>query len=81
MNTIFTPLPSTDAVRPASADQADVRLAACAAVVCVAILLTNCLEVSVVVLVVVKRVAVVTIYLAEVPPRRLHGDAASRDTS
>ena len=36
MNTIFAPLPSTDAVRPASADQAYVRLAACAAVVCVA---------------------------------------------
>ena len=81
MNTIFTPLPSTDAARPASADQADVRLAACAAVVCVAILLASCLEVGVVVLVVVKRVAVATTYLAEVPPRRLHGDAASRDTS
>ena len=81
MNTIFTPFPSTDAARPASADRADVRLAACAAVVCVAILLTSCLEVSVVVLVVVKRVAIVTIYLAEVPPCRLHGDAASRDTS
>ena len=36
MNTTFAPLPSAAAVRPASADPVDVRLAACGAVVCVA---------------------------------------------
>ena len=36
MSITFSPLPSTAAVRPASADPADVRLAACGAVVCVA---------------------------------------------
>ena len=35
MSTTFAPLPSAAAARPASADPADVRLAACAAVVCV----------------------------------------------
>ena len=45
------------------------------------ILLMSCLEFGAVVLIVAKLVAVVTIYLAEVPPRRLHSDAASRDTS
>ena len=35
MNTTFAPLPSADAARPPSADPADVRLAACATVVCV----------------------------------------------
>ena len=33
------------------------------------------------VLTVAELVAVVTIYLAQASPRRLHGDAASRDTS
>ena len=36
MNTTFAPLPSAAAVRSASADPADVRLAACGAFVCVA---------------------------------------------
>ena len=37
MSTTFAPLPSAAAVRPASADPVDVRLAACCgAVVCVA---------------------------------------------
>ena len=40
-----------------------------------------CLDVGAVVLIVAKLVAVVTIHLTEVPPRRLHGDATSRDTS
>ena len=35
MSTTFSPLPSAAAVRPASADPADVRHAACGAVVCV----------------------------------------------
>ena len=41
----------------------------------------GCLEVGAIVLIVAELVAVVTIYLAEVPPGLLHGDAASRDTS
>ena len=45
------------------------------------ILLMSCLEVGAVVLIMAELVAVVTIYFAEVSPRRLHGDAASRDTS
>ena len=45
------------------------------------ILVMGCLEVGAVVLVVVELVAVVKIYLAQVSPRRLHGDATSRDTS
>ena len=45
------------------------------------ILVMGCLEVSALVLIVAELVAVVIIYLAEVSPRRLHGDAASRDTS
>ena len=36
MSTTFAPLPSASAVRPASADPADIRLAACGADVCVA---------------------------------------------
>ena len=36
MSTIFAPLPSAAAVRPALADPVDVRLAACGAVLCVA---------------------------------------------
>ena len=35
MSTTFAPLPSPAASLPASADAADVRLAACAVVVCV----------------------------------------------
>ena len=33
------------------------------------------------ILIMAELVAVVAIYIAEVPPRRLYGDAASRDTS
>ena len=44
------------------------------------ILMIGCLEIGAFVLIVTKLVAVVTIYLAEISPRRLHGDAASRDT-
>ena len=40
------------------------------------ILLMNCLKISAVVLIVAELVALVTIYLAEVPPCRLYGDAA-----
>ena len=35
MSTTFAPLPSAAAVRPASADPVDVRLAACGYIVCV----------------------------------------------
>ena len=45
------------------------------------ILVMDCLEVGAIVLVVAELVAVVTIYLAEVSPRLLHGDATSRDIS
>ena len=41
----------------------------------------GCFEVGAVVLVVVELIVVVTYYLGEVSPRRLHGDATSRDTS
>ena len=44
------------------------------------ILVMGCLEVGSFVLIVAELVALVTIYLAEVSPRRPHGDAASRDT-
>ena len=45
------------------------------------ILLTGYFKVGAVVIVVTELVAVVAIYVAEVPPRHLHGDAAFRDTS
>ena len=45
------------------------------------ILLMDCLKVVKVVLIVAKIVAVMAIYLADVPPRRLHGDPAPCDTS
>ena len=45
------------------------------------ILLIDCLKVGAFVLIVAKLVAVVTIYVAEVPLCRLHDDAASRDAS
>ena len=45
------------------------------------VLLMSCLKISAIVLKVAEFVAVVAIDLAEIPPRRLHGDAASRDTS
>ena len=45
------------------------------------ILLMSCLNVIVVVLIVAKIVALVAIYVAEVPPHRLHGDDASRNIS
>ena len=81
MSTTFSPLLSAAAVRPATADPVDVRLAACGAVVCVADSDDGLLEVGAVVLIMAELVAVVTIYFAEVPPRRLHGNATSRDTS
>ena len=45
------------------------------------ILVMGCLEVGAVVLIMAELVAVVTIYFAEVPPRRLHGNDTFRDTS
>ena len=45
------------------------------------ILLMDCLKVGAIILIVAELVAVVVIYAAEVPPRRLYCDAASRDTS
>ena len=45
------------------------------------ILVMSCLEVDAVVFIMAELVAVVTIYFAEVPPRRLHGNATPRDTS
>ena len=45
------------------------------------VLLMDCLKVGAVVLIVAELVAVVAIYVAQIQPRRLHGDAASHDTS
>ena len=45
------------------------------------ILLMDYAKVGTVVLIMAELVALVAIYVAEVSPRRLHGDAASRDTS
>ena len=45
------------------------------------ILLMDCLKVGAVVLIVAELVAVLAIHVAEASPRRLHGDATSRDTS
>ena len=45
------------------------------------ILLMDFIRVGAVVLIAAELVAVVAIYVAEIPPCRLHGDAASRDTS
>ena len=45
------------------------------------ILLTDYLDVGAVVLIVAKLVAIVIICVAKVPPRHLHSDTASRDTS
>ena len=45
------------------------------------ILLMDCLKLGAVVLVVAELVVVRVVYAAEVWPYRLHGDAASRDTS
>ena len=45
------------------------------------ILVMGCLEVGAVVLIMDELVSVVTIDFGEVPPRRLHGNATSRDTS
>ena len=65
MNTISALLPFAADAPPASADAADVRLTGCATVV----------------LIIAELVAVVAICVAEVSPRRLHGNAASHDTS
>ena len=45
------------------------------------ILLIGCLKLGAIVLVVAELVVVMAIYVAEVWPYRLHGDAAFRDTS
>ena len=45
------------------------------------ILLMDCLEVGAVVLAVAERVAERETHVAQVPPRCLHSDATSRDTS
>ena len=45
------------------------------------ILLMDCLKLDAVVLVVTELVVVMAVYVVEVWPYRLHGDAASRDTS
>ena len=45
------------------------------------ILVMDCLEVGAVVLILAKFVAVVIVYFAEDPSRRLHGNAEFRDTS
>ena len=81
MSTTFSTFSSAAAARPASVDPADVRLAACDTVVCVVDFGMSCLEVGAVDLVVAELIAAVKIYLAEVSPHRLHGDATSRDTS
>ena len=81
MSITFSTLPSAATTPPASADAADVRLALMRSLPASLILLTDCLEVGAVILIVTKLVAVVAICVAEVLPRRLHGDAASRDTS
>ena len=45
------------------------------------ILLLDCLKVSAGIPIVVEVVTVVALYVTEVPPRRLHGDAVPHDTS
>ena len=45
------------------------------------VLQTDCLKVGAVLLIMAELLAAVAIYAAEVPPQRLHGDAASGDTS
>ena len=45
------------------------------------ILSMDCLKIGVVFLIVAELVAVVSIYVAKVSPRRLHGDSASRGAS
>ena len=82
MSTTFAPLPS-DALLSARLRLIQLMSASLLVVPLSAspILVMGCLEVGAVALIVVELIAVVTIYFAEVPPRRLHGDAASRDTS
>ena len=45
------------------------------------ILLMDCLKLGTIFLIVAELVAVVAIYVAKASSRRLHGDAASHDTS
>ena len=45
------------------------------------VLLTDYYKVGAVVVIIAKLVVVVESFVAEVPPRRFHDDAASRDTS
>ena len=81
MNTSFAPLPSADVALPrrvvllVSASMLVLPLPASP------ILVMGCLNVGAFVLIVAELVAVVKIDHAEVSPRRLHGGAASRDTS
>ena len=76
MSTALAPLPSAARlIRLMSASLLVVPLSASP------ILVMGCLEVGAVVLIMAELVAVVTIYFAEIPPRRLHGNATSHDTS
>ena len=81
MSNTFAPLPSAAAVRPASLIQLMSVSLLVVPLSASPILVMGCLEVGAVVLIMAELVAVVTIYFAEVPPRRLHGNATSRDTS
>ena len=82
MSTIFSSLPSAAAAPPRLRLM---RLMSTSLLVLplstLLIMLTDCLEVGVVVLIKAELVAVVAICVAEVPPRRLHCDSTSRDTS
>ena len=80
MSTTFAPLPSAAAVRPASVRSISASLLV-VPLSASPVLVMGCLEIGAVVLIMAKLVAVVTIYFAEVSPRRLHGGATSRDTS
>ena len=75
MSTRFSPPPSAAAAPPASTDAADVGLAACASVVCVADSADELPKAGTVVLIVAELVRVVGIYVFEVSLRLLHGDA------
>ena len=82
MSTTFAPLPSAAAASPRLQLM---RLMSTSMLVLPSsaslVLLMVCLKLGAVFLIAAELVAVVAIYVAEVPPRRLHGDAASRDTS
>ena len=71
------PLPSAAATLPTSVDAAGARLAACAAVVCVIDSDDGLLKPGAVFLVAAELLVAVANYVAEVPPRHLHCNAAS----